>query len=115
MRSGNASLLILFALPLAVPATAGDDGLRALRDQRVTIDQGLRAAQAPAWLTPDPESTAHTAGAAVGAAAHDRLRAGADQPVVEACRDLGQLCGSAVTAPAIDHPPADPPRARRCP
>jgi len=108
MRSGSASLLILFALPLAVPATAGDDGLRALRDQRVAIDQALRAAQAPAWLTPDPEGTAHAAGATVGAAAHDRLRAGAEVPVVDACRDLGQLCGSSVTAPAIDRPPADP-------
>jgi conjugal transfer pilus assembly protein TraW len=98
MRSGNASLLILFALPLAVPATAGDDGLRALRDQRVAIDQALRAAPAPAWLTPDPASTAHTAGVAVGAAAYDRQRAGADQPVGEACRDLGQLCGAPSTA-----------------
>lgn len=98
MRSGSASLLILFALPLAVPATAGDDGLRALREQRVMIDQALRDAQAPAWLTPDPASTAHAAGAAVGAAAHDRQRAGADQPGVEACRDLGQLCGAPSTA-----------------
>jgi conjugal transfer pilus assembly protein TraW len=113
MRSGSASLLILFALPLAVPATAGDDGLRALRDQRVTIDQGLRDAPAPAWLTPDPAGPAHAAGAAVGAAAHDRLRVGADQPVVEACRDLGQLCGSSVTAPAMDRPPTDPPGAAR--
>jgi conjugal transfer pilus assembly protein TraW len=111
MRSGSASLLILFALPLAVTAAAGDDGLRGLRDQRVAIDQGLRDAQAPAWLTPDPASTAHAAGVAVGAAAHDRLRAGADQPVVEACRDLGQLCGSSVTAPAIGRPPTDPPAA----
>jgi conjugal transfer pilus assembly protein TraW len=111
MRSGSASLLILFALPLAVPATAGDDGLRALREQRVTIDRALRDAQAPAWLTADPASTAHAAGAAVGAAAHDRLRADAELPVVDACRDLGQLCGPSVTAPAIDRPPADPPAA----
>ena len=105
MRSGNASLLILFTLPLAVPATAGDAGLRALREQRVTIDQTLRDAEAPAWLTPDPASTVHAAGAAVGAAAHDQLRADADQPVVEACRDLGQLCGAPVPAATVEPPP----------
>ena len=67
MRSGNASLLILFALAVAVSAGhAAADGLRALRDQRVAIDQALRDAQAPAWLAPDPASTAHAAGAVAG-------------------------------------------------
>jgi conjugal transfer pilus assembly protein TraW len=99
MRSGNASLLALFVLAVADPAAhAGDDALRALRDQRSAIDQAVGDARAPAWLTPDLASTAHAAGAAVGAAAHDRLRAGADQSVVEACRDLGQLCGAPSTA-----------------
>jgi conjugal transfer pilus assembly protein TraW len=110
MRSGNASLLTLFVLAVAVPLVhAGDDGLRALREQRVTIDQAVRDAQAPAWLTPDPAGTAHAVGAAVGTAAHDRLRAGAELSLVAACRDLGQLCGSSVTAPAIDRAPTDPP------
>jgi conjugal transfer pilus assembly protein TraW len=91
--------LTLFVLAVAAPAThAGDDDLRALRDQRIAIDQALRDAQAPAWLTPDPAGTAHAAGAVAGAAAYDRLRADADQPGVEACRDLGQLCGAPSTA-----------------
>jgi conjugal transfer pilus assembly protein TraW len=91
--------LALFVLTVAAPVGhAGDDALRALRDQRVAIDQALRDTPAPAWLTPDPASTAHAAGATAGSAAHERLRAGADQRVVEACRDLGQLCGAPSTA-----------------
>jgi conjugal transfer pilus assembly protein TraW len=93
---------------LAAPPVVGDAGrdaaLRALRDQAGAIQSWVESAERPAWLEANPHQGARAAGEALGQQQGARLRDGL--PPVSACRDLGQLCGSALAESGSGSSPA---------
>ena len=65
--------------------------LRAIRDQAQTIQTQVGSAERPGWLDANPHDAAPAAAEDVFRREFGRFRDGL--PLVDACKDLGQLCG----------------------
>ena len=107
--NANAALILVvlaFALPVPAAPTADPLGLRTIRDQAQALDAAARTTPPPAWLGAPPAAAAAAAGVDLGRQALSRMQ---EAPAaVSACTDLGQRCGTAVTADPAARP-AEPP------